>query len=235
MTLPFTWNHGAIGGWRGQAVAYEKDQRMANTAKPKPTPVNRASMSHRDRLLRQGMRSFYALGFHGTTVDAILEAAEVPKGSFYHHFDSKESFAQAVLEQYMFFQHELIGKWAERQDLTTPEKIEGYFDEIASIFVRSGYERACLAGKFSTELAAASDKFRTQLNAGFAGWRTRLVAMLAQGQENGDVRIDRTAEDLATTVLALLQGGFVLALSDHDRQSLESVRLTLATVVSPPG
>lgn len=179
------------------------------------------------------MRSFYALGFHGTTVDAILEAAEVPKGSFYHHFGSKESFARVVLEQYMQFQLDLMAQWADRDDLSTHEQIEGYFDELVSVFVRSGYERACLAGKFSTELAASSDTFRTALNDGFARWKAAIVAMLVQGQERGDIRSDRTADDLATTVLVLLQGGFVLALSDHDGGSLDSVRTTLATVMCP--
>ena len=205
------------------------------TVNTKAKAVKSGSLSHRDRLLRQGMRSFYALGFHGTTVDAILEASEVPKGSFYHHFGSKESFAQAVLEQYMQFQLDLVGKWAERPDLTTSEKVEGYFDEIVSIFVRSGYQRACLAGKFSTELSASSAGFRTQLNDGFARWKADIVALLAEGQERGDIRTDRSAEDLATTVLVLLQGGFVLALSDHDDRSLDSVRATLAMVMSPPG
>lgn len=208
---------------------------MPRTVSPRTKAVAGEPLSHRDRLLRQGMRSFYALGFHGTTVDAILEASQVPKGSFYHHFGSKESFAQAVLEQYMTFQLDLLGKWAERDDLTTPKKFEGYFDELVSIFVRSGFERACLAGKFSTELAASSDAFRTQLNAGFARWKGGLVAMFSLGQERGDLRADRPAEELATTVLVLLQGGFVLALADHDDGSLKSVRSTLATVLSPTG
>ncbi len=191
--------------------------------------------SHRDRLLRQGMRSLYALGFNGTTVDAILESSQVPKGSFYHHFGSKESFARAVLDEYMAFQLDLIRRWADRDDLSTPEKLEGYFDEIVSLFVRSGFERACLAGKFSSELAASSETFRTQLNTGFARWKAGLGEMFARGQEIGEIRNDRTAEDLATTVLVLLQGGFVVALSDHDGRSLESVRTTLSTVVRPPG
>jgi len=208
---------------------------VATTASRRTKAATGEPLSHRDRLLRQGMRSFYALGFHGTTVDAILEAAQVPKGSFYHHFGSKESFAQAVLDQYMAFQLDLIGTWAEREDLSTPQKLEGYFDELVSIFVKSEFERACLAGKFSTELAASSDAFRDQLKAGFERWKTGLSAMLSAGQERGDIRTDRPADELATTVLVLLQGGFVLALSDHDVRSLESVRSTLGAVLSPPG
>jgi TetR/AcrR family transcriptional repressor of nem operon len=206
---------------------------VARTASTRTRSAESEPLPHRDRLVRQGMRSFYALGFHGTTVDAILESAEVPKGSFYHHFGSKESFARVVLEQYMQFQLDLIAKWADRDDLSTYEQVEGYFDELVSVFVRSGYERACLAGKFSTELAASSDTFREQLNDGFARWKAAIVAMLVQGQQRGDIRKDRTADDLATTALVLLQGGFVLALSDHGGGSLESVRTTLRTVMCP--
>jgi TetR/AcrR family transcriptional repressor of nem operon len=180
------------------------------------------------------MRSFYALGYHGTTVDAILEACEVPKGSFYHHFGSKEAFGQAVLERYMEFQLDLLGAWSAREDLTAQEKVGGYLDEIVSLFERSGFERACLAGKFSSELAASSDAFRATLEAGFARWKQSLVALLSQGQLRGELRDDRTAEELATAVLALVQGGFVLALSEHDSRSLDCVRVTLATVIAPP-
>lgn len=206
---------------------------MAPTGSTRNRAASGETLSHRDRLVRQGMRSFYALGFHGTTVDAILESAEVPKGSFYHHFGSKESFARVVLEQYVQLQLDLVAKWADRDDLSTHGQVEGYLDELVSAFVRSGYERACLAGKFSTELAASSDTFRQQLNGGFARWKAALVAMLALGQERGDIRNDRTADDLATTVLVLLQGGFVVALSEHDGGALASVRTTLAAVMCP--
>ena len=125
---------------------------MARSAIGAPGTAKDASLSHRERLLRQGMRSFYAHGFHGTTVDALLAAAQVPKGSFYHHFGSKESFGQAVLEQYLTFQLDLIATWADRDDLPAPARLEGYFDELTAIFVRSGFERGCLAVMFSSEL-----------------------------------------------------------------------------------
>src|SRR5262245_57523811 len=122
------------------------------------------ALSHKERLLRHGMRLFYAQGFNGTTVDAILASADVPKGSFYHHFGSKDVFGQAVLERYAQFQFDLFDKWAAKKNLTTSEKLVGYFKELSQIFVKSGYQRACLSGKFSTEVAAASDLFRGQVS-----------------------------------------------------------------------
>jgi TetR/AcrR family transcriptional repressor of nem operon len=193
-----------------------------------------APTTHKERLLRHGMKLFYAQGFHGTTVDAILASAEVPKGSFYHHFGSKEVFGQAVLDRYMQFQIDLFHKWAAKKNLSTSDKLVGYFKEITQIFVKSGYQRACLVGKFSTEVAAASDLFRDQLGTQLQAWKAGIVELLAAGQAAGDVRQDRTADELADAVLSLIQGSLVIALSTRDKRTLATVAATIKLIVEPP-
>ncbi len=190
-------------------------------------------LSHKERLLRHGMKLFYAQGFHGTTVDAILASAGVPKGSFYHHFGSKEVFAQAVLDRYMRFQIDLFHKWAAKKGFTTPEKLAGYFTEMSQIFVKSGYQRACLTGKFSTEVAATSELFRQQLGGQLQASTSSLVELLRHGQENGDVRGDRTAEELADAALALIQGAFVIALATRDKHTLAAIATTITHLIEP--
>ncbi|MFG2731572.1 TetR/AcrR family transcriptional regulator [Streptomyces canus] len=200
------------------------------------SPQQRTEMPHKERLLRQGMKHFYAHGYHGTTVDALLEASGVPKGSFYHHFGSKEAFGKAVLNRYMQYQLNLLQKWIERSDISTAEKLSSYFEEMVTDFIGSGYRRACLAGKFSTEISATSESFRTQLESDLGDWRTHLVTALSQGQERGDVRKDRSAEELADALLALIQGAFVIALSSRDETSLRAVSTTIPLLVeATPG
>ncbi|MEH0421222.1 TetR/AcrR family transcriptional regulator [Streptomyces sp. B21-083] len=198
------------------------------------SPQQRTEMSHKERLLRQGMRHFYAHGYHGTTVDAVLDASGVPKGSFYHHFGSKEAFSKAVLKRYMEFQLNLLQKWAERNDISTTEKLSGYFDEMVKAFISSGYQRACLAGKFSTEVSATSESFRAVLESDLRDWRTDLVRVLRQGQDQGDVRKDRSAEELADALLAMIQGAFVIALSSREEASLNAITTTIPLLVQAP-
>ncbi len=167
------------------------------------TTQQEAALSHKERLFRAGAKLFYEKnGFHGTTIDAVLAEAGVPKGSFYHHFGSKDAFGQAVLKRYVGFQGELVAKWIARTDLSTAEQVIGYYRDMSQIFVKSGFQTSCLIGKFSTEVAATSDVFRPQLAGQIDGWKTRLSALFEAGQERGDVRLDRTAEDLADVVLA---------------------------------
>ncbi|MFJ3214114.1 TetR/AcrR family transcriptional regulator [Streptomyces flaveolus] len=191
-------------------------------------------MPHKERLLRQGMKHFYAHGYHGTTVDALLEASGVPKGSFYHHFGSKEAFGKAVLSRYMKFQLDSLQDWIEKPDIITSRKLSGYFDAMVQGFIGSDYRRACLAGKFSTEVAATSESFRSQLALDLNDWRTHLLTAIEQGQRQGDVRQDCPAGNLADTILALIQGAFVIALSSRDIQGLQAVSSSIALLIDSP-
>ncbi|MCV7302968.1 TetR/AcrR family transcriptional regulator [Mycobacterium barrassiae] len=198
------------------------------------TSPRKAALPHKEALLRSGTKLFYDYGFHGTTVDAVLADAGVPKGSFYHHFGSKDVFGQAVVERYMEFQRNLFGKWSSKKDLSTSDKLVGYAKEMSQMCVKSGYQRGCLAGKLSTEVAPASDVFRRQLGSHIETWTTDLATLLATGQEQGDVRTDRSAREIAEAVLSLIQGTFVLALSTRDKHTLASLVTTLRLLVEPP-
>jgi TetR/AcrR family transcriptional repressor of nem operon len=187
--------------------------------------------THKERLLRQGMKLFYANGFHGTTVDAVLAASGVPKGSFYHHFRSKDAFGLAVLDRYMTLQLGLLAAADRDGGGSTGETLERYFATLGELFVASEFQRGCLAGKFSTEMAAASDSFRAQLAHAMGVWHDTLTDMLRHGQQRGDVRADRSAADLAHTVLALVQGAFVIALSSRDTAALSAVGASIRILV----
>lgn len=54
----------------------------------------------RQHLLDTGHRMMVVKGFTGVGLNEILQAASVPKGSFYHYFNSKEAFGEALLESY---------------------------------------------------------------------------------------------------------------------------------------
>lgn len=194
-----------------------------------------AALPHKERLLRAGIKLFYENGFHGTTIDAVLAEAGVPKGSFYHHFGSKDAFAQTVLDRYIQFQGQLFATWFERTDLSTVEQLTGYFTDMSQIFIESGFQTACLTGKFSTEVGATSEYFRPQLATQIGMWKKQLTILLRAGQERGDIRSDRPAEDLADGVLALIQGAFVLTLSTRDEHTLTTVCATIKEIVEPTG
>lgn len=187
--------------------------------------------THKERLLTSGVRLFYARGYQGTTVDAILADAEVPKGSFYHHFGSKEAFGAAVLERYVVAQELLLRRWMTRDDLPVPVRLARYHQELVDRFIASDWRQPCLAGKLSNELAFSSEVFRRKLNQMFDDWAQQLATLLADGQRRHEVRTDMASHQLANAVLAMVQGAFVAALSLHDRDYLDAVTDSITDLV----
>ncbi|WP_269305818.1 TetR/AcrR family transcriptional regulator [Aeromicrobium sp. HA] len=192
-----------------------------------------AKVPHKERMLRAGIRLLYDRGYNGTSVDAVLTEAEAPKGSFYHHFGSKERFGQVVLGRYDDIQAARLRSWAEQENLSVPERLAGYHRASVDALVDSNWRWACLAGKLSNELAASSDTYRGELARGFVAWSDALAEMLLEGQQRGEVRTDRTAKELADASLALVQGAFVAALALRGRGYLDAVTTSLVDLISP--
>lgn len=194
--------------------------------------TGRETPTHRERLLREGTKLLYSVGYHGTTVDNVLAAAGVPKGSFYHHFGSKEAFALEALARYRRFQFDILDRWSAKEDLTAADAVVGYFQDIAAAFARSRHQRACLLGKLATETAASSPVFRKAVADHVRSWQAQLVALLERGRQRGEIRTDIPVDQLAAAVLALIQGVFVMALAVRDQRMLDATAGTLRLLVT---
>ncbi len=81
------------------------------------------TVTRRDELLRIAARLFAERGFRNTTVRDIADAAGILSGSLYHHFDSKESMVDEILQT---FQQELFASYDDvlASDLPARQKIE---------------------------------------------------------------------------------------------------------------
>jgi TetR/AcrR family transcriptional repressor of nem operon len=55
----------------------------------------------RENLLAQGVTLLMQQGYQGTGLKEILDAAQIPKGSFYNYFGSKENFGAEVIQHYI--------------------------------------------------------------------------------------------------------------------------------------
>jgi TetR/AcrR family transcriptional repressor of nem operon len=187
---------------------------------------------HRERLLREGLRHFYATGFHGTSVDDLLAAAGAPKGSFYHHFGSKNAFAKVVIAEYMAQQLALLKGFAARSDLTALQKITAYFAELQSRLERKESRVGCLVGKFATELAPSSAEFSSVLSGALKDWRVVIAKLMTEGHKDGSIRRDMSSTQQAVLLQSLIQGSLVLALAERSHESLAVVRSNVPLLFS---
>jgi TetR/AcrR family transcriptional regulator, transcriptional repressor for nem operon len=171
----------------------------------------------RQRMLQAGLDLFHSRGYHAVGVQEITNAAGMPKGSFYNHFASKEDLALAALEQYAA-QSPL--------DLLTDRgagavaALRAHFEELARRFTESDFQRGCLMGNFSNEIADELDRPRRLLADLFEGWKFQLTAAITAAQAAGEVSAAVPADRLAGLVLSAWEGSLTRARATRNADPL---------------
>ncbi|PRE10621.1 TetR/AcrR family transcriptional regulator [Burkholderia multivorans] len=151
----------------------------------------------RDMLLRTGLEILTEKGFSSTGLDEILGRAGVPKGSFYHYFDSKEAFGLALIDRYAeFFARKLDRHFgdAERSPL---QRVRAFVDDARDGMARYDYRRGCLIGNLGQEMGALPETFRARLQATFEDWQRRLAHCLRAAQQAGELSHAAAPAELA--------------------------------------
>ena len=111
--------------------------------------------------------------------------AGVPKGSFYNHFESKEALGVEIVERY--------GMGSTRRAVLTDktvrplERLRTHFAALNDMFIASKFNRGCLLGNFSAELANQSPAVRDSLAQLFTKWTKDLQVAIADAQAEGSI------------------------------------------------
>jgi TetR/AcrR family transcriptional repressor of nem operon len=101
------------------------------------------------------------------------------------------------------------------------ERLRRHFDGLTEMFVELNFERGCLLGNFSAELADQSVLIRERLRALFASWTADLASVIRQAQQDGSVTSTSNAADLAAFILDAYEGSLLRARVEKDRHPLD--------------
>lgn len=135
----------------------------------------------RQHILDTGNRIIAAKGFSCVGLNELLQASEVPKGSFYHYFKSKELFGQALLEDYFDSYLRQLDALLEAPGLTARERLLRYFQQWRATQAEEGDEQKCLVVKLGAEVADLSEAMRVTLRDGTERIIGRLAGCIAAG------------------------------------------------------
>lgn len=162
-------------------------------------------------LLDAGHRIFLERGYNHAGIEAILQAAGVPKGSFYHYFGSKEEFGMEVLERCAARIDAELDRFLDDRTLRPLERLRRFGESVCERLESRQCRNGCLVGNLSQEMADQSETFRARLDEIFRGWVGRYAACLEEGQGAGEVRRDLDASVLADFWLSGWQGAVLRA------------------------
>lgn len=170
----------------------------------------------RDRLLRAGERLFRAQGYSGTGLKQLASEAEAPWSSMYHFFpEGKEQLA----EQAIRYGGELYARMIRQCFTAYPdprEAIAAMFAGEAKILRSSGFRNGCPVASVALDVASTIEKVRKPCAEVFGSW----IEALAEGIAASGTP-EEAATDLATYILASLEGAIILSRTSRSVQPLE--------------
>jgi TetR/AcrR family transcriptional regulator, transcriptional repressor for nem operon len=159
-------------------------------------------------------------GFTAVGLTELLAAAQIPKGSFYHYFSSKEAFGDALLDSYFSSQlahlDDLLGRPG-----TAAERLMSYWHYWLATQTSDDPNAKCLAVKLSAEVCDLSEGMRTTLQRGIQGIIQRLAHCIDDGKADGSLPVARDAKVLAATLYQTWLGASLLAKINRNREPLD--------------
>ncbi len=140
----------------------------------------------KERLLEEGMAMLLERGYNDLGIQAILDRTGVPKGSFYHHFLSKEEMALQAVDRYVSLGHELLEVTLAPDGRPPLHRIRGFFERMRELYASQGY-MGCLLGALGQELSGANDVFRVRIEECVASIAGRIAVCLEEARQLGDL------------------------------------------------
>ena len=178
----------------------------------------RTQHESKTRLLDAALRVIRTKGYEATTVDEVCEAASLTKGSFFHHFDSKEDLAVAAARHFAEMAEGVFSKAPYRALADPLERLLGYVDFRRAILKRELPEFTCLLGTMVQETYDNHPSIRKACDRYISEHAATLTADIAEAKRRHAPRAKWSPESLALFTQAAIQGAFVLAKAKHGPQ-----------------
>ena len=160
----------------------------------------------KDDIVRAGLEIMLTKGFNATGVESILKQANVPKGSFYNYFPSKEEFGLAVIDKFRAEIGALAQPILADRSLPPLARLRKYFESLIERFEENHCTKGCLIGNLGLEMSDQSEALRQRLDEGLSRWTDAVASVLVEAQEAKAISADVDPRLLAGTLISSFEG-----------------------------
>lgn len=183
----------------------------------------------REKILEAARELFNTKGFNATTINDLVQATGLQKGSLYFHFSGKNAIAREVMTEAT---DEFMGFLSKVLDGDDPgASIDSFFRCALDKHLASGFVGGCIFGNTALEMSDSDPEFAGAIDKVFDEWIRRLDVAVADAQKMGQIRADIGSEALAKHIIATIEGGIMMSRLKKDerpmRECLETLRITL--------
>ncbi len=183
----------------------------------------------RQRIIEAAAELIYRNAAAATTIHEVRQLAGVSSSQLYHYFADKQALVRAVVE----YQGERMVTSQEAAEIDSLEALHQWSDGIIATWEHSKIIGGCPLGTLGTELAETDPVGRIAAANEFDRWQRSMADGLTRIRARGELHQDSNTNDLATALLAALQGGLLISHVTHSsdplKQALDAILTRIET------
>ena len=154
-------------------------------------------------------------GFSGTSIDEIIEAANITKGGFFYHFKGKEDLAKHLMLRYQKADDQFFNDLFERADLLSEDPLQQMLIFLKLLAEAMGSlpdtHPGCLVASFTYENQQFNDDVKEIICDCMVGWRQLFIKKLSRINEKYPMKIESDVLELADMLTSVIEGGIIFS------------------------
>lgn len=193
--------------------------------------MNIQTKDTRQHIIDTGYELIVAKGFSNVGLSQLLKHAEVPKGSFYHYFKSKEQFGEALIADYFSLYAARLDELFESNEGQAYDRLISYWQRWIDISEGKCGAQKCLVVKLSAEVSDLSDSMRVALLTGANRIIQRIAECIEQGNADGSMKVEDSQKS-AELLYNLWIGTSLMSKLSHSLTGFEQVMTVTQNVLT---
>lgn len=186
----------------------------------------------RELILNEALDSLHRSGYQATGLKDLLDRIQVPKGSFYHFFQSKEHLGLEVIKAYGDFVAKQWQRSFDELDGTAEVKLTHYFESLIKYFTKQDFGKGCLLGNFALEMSDKSAEIRSLVNESLEVFAKTIARVLAKDR-GPNSKPNKTENLIADLIVEAWEGALIRMKSGKSKKPLEQfVKFSLPRILA---
>ena len=187
---------------------------------------------NKQHITRKGLKALYLKGYNATGVQEIVNAAGIPKGSFYNYFSSKEDFAVEAMRLFTERELELMQRFLTDSSMPPLERIQAlYRYKIEYLSTKGAFSSGCFLCNITLEMADVSESIAHEATRCFADEYAPLRACLQEAQGEGAIAPDVDLERLTHLIRNSWLGALVIMKANKSEAPLREFQILLNDIL----
>ncbi len=180
------------------------------------------SEAKKDYLLCRGLEVMKANGYNGTSVKDIVDAAEVPKGSFYNYFDSKKAFVIEAIEHVANEGYRDMSEGLRKSNVPPLDRLQQYFLSSIDGVCSGNYKVGCFLGNMCQEMSDSCEDVRAKIVTVLSEKVALIEEVLKEAQAEGRIPKESDPAVIAEFILNAWQGALMRMKASKSREPLDA-------------